>query len=83
MPLGKNWVYNFLTRHEELEVHRSRTLDQTRKDALDKAILEQWFSLYETTLLKYGIAEDDIYSMNDKGCMKGVDDNARVIVPRE
>jgi len=40
------------------------------------------FELYQTTRLKYAIADDDIYNMDEKGCMKGIGDNTKVIVPQ-
>lgn len=48
---------------------------------MDHATLERWFE-FRTTLLLYNVAEDDIYNMDEKGCMKGIGDNTRVIVPR-
>jgi hypothetical protein len=81
-PLGKNWYYHFLSRHPDLRTRRSRAMDQSRKDALDHQTADQWFKLFQTTLLKYSIAVDDIYNMDEKGCMKGIGDSTVVIVPR-
>jgi hypothetical protein len=81
-PLGKCWYWNFLARHDELKARRSRALDQSRKDAIDHQTLEQWFNLFQTTRLKYDVADDDIYNIDEKGCMKGIGDNCKVIVPR-
>jgi hypothetical protein len=81
-PLGKCWYSNFLARHPDLKTRRSRALDQSRKDALDHQTLEQWFNLYQTVRLMYGIVDDDVYNMDEKGCMKGIGDNQKVIVPR-
>lgn len=81
-PLGKCWFYNFMARHPELKARRSRAMDQSRKDALDHSIAKHWFELYQTTRLKYDIADDDVYNMDEKGAMKGIGDASKVIVPR-
>lgn len=38
--------------------------------------------LFQTTQLLYAIADDDIWNMDEKGVMKGVGDNSRIIIPR-
>lgn len=81
-PLGDHWYYRFLSRHPDLRTRRSRAMDQSRKDALDHQTADQWFKLFQTTRLAYSIADDDIYNMDEKGCMKGMGDNTVVIVPR-
>jgi hypothetical protein len=82
-PLGERWIYNFLNRHPELKARRSRALDQARKDAVDHNTLQHWFELYQTIKLAYNIADDDTYNMDEKGCIKGIGDNHKVIVPRD
>src|SRR3954468_9072294 len=81
--LGKNWYYTFLSRHKNLKTTRTRTLDQARRDAEDPEVLQAWFSLFTATVQKYGIAPDDWYNMDEKGLMKGVGDNAKVIISRD
>ena len=82
-PLGHNWYKNFLARHPDFKTQRSRGLDQSRKDASDPEVLQEWFSLYQRTRLSWNIAEEDTYNMDEKGCMKGIGDNAKVIIPKE
>jgi hypothetical protein len=77
-----NWYSKFLNRHPEIKFIRSRTLDQSRKDATNHDIARHWFDLYQTTLLLYDINEHDIYNMDEKGCMKGIGDNLKVFIPR-
>jgi hypothetical protein len=74
-PLERNWYYNFLRRRSDLRTRRSRAMDQSRKGALDNKTLQHWFELYQTTRLKYNIAEEDIYNMDEKGCMMGQGDS--------
>ncbi|KAK0707942.1 hypothetical protein B0H67DRAFT_473215, partial [Lasiosphaeris hirsuta] len=73
---------DLLARHPDLKSRRSRAIDQSRKNAVDYVTLERWFELFRSTLLTYNVAEDDIYNVDEKGCMKGISDNTKVIVIR-
>jgi hypothetical protein len=81
-PLGNHWYQNFLLRHPNLKLSRSRTLDEARKDASHLEVLQGWFTLYTATKFAYGVADEDIYNMDEKGLMKGIGDNSKVIIPR-
>jgi hypothetical protein len=81
--VGINWYQHFLHRNPHLKITRSRTLDQARRDAHDYKVLEEWFDLFHTAHIQYGVVDDDIYNMDEKGCMKGIGDNSKVIVPKE
>lgn len=80
-PLGQHWYKNFLTRHSDLKPIWSRNLDQSRKDAADHSTLQKWFELYNTMCARYGIPVEDRYNMDEKGFMKGIGDNGKVIIP--
>lgn len=82
-PLGHNWYKNYLSRHPDIKPKLSRSLDQSRQDAADFSTLEKWFDLYSSTCAKYGIPEEDVYNMDEKGFMKGVGDNSKVLLPVE
>jgi hypothetical protein len=77
-----NWYSRFLNRHPDIKLLRSRALDQNRKDATNYDVARHWFDLYLNTILSYDINECDIYNIDEKGCMKGIGDNAKVFVPR-
>ena len=80
-PLGQHWYKNFLARHPDLKATWSRSLDQSRKDAIDYPTLQDWFKLYRDTCVTFGIADDDQYNMDEKGFMKGIGDDVKVLVP--
>jgi hypothetical protein len=82
-PLGVNWYSRFLDRHPELKLFQSRVLDQARQTAANYQTLASWFDLYITTKLRYGIADNDEYNMDEKGVMKGIGDAVKVIIPRQ
>ena len=80
-PLGQHWYKNFLTRHPDLKAAYSRSLNQSRKDAIDYPTLQDWFKLYQETYATFGILEDDQDNMDEKGFMKGVRDDVKVLMP--
>jgi hypothetical protein len=80
-PLGQHWYKNFLARHPDLKTAWSRSLDQSRKDATDYTILQDWFKLYRETCATFGISDEDQYNMDEKGFMKGIGDDVKVLVP--
>ena len=82
-PLGHCWYSNFLTRHSDLKTLWSRTLDQSRKDATNYETARKWFELYRTTKILYDINDEDSYNMDEKGCMKGIGENVKVLVSRD
>lgn len=82
LPLGRDWHLRFFARHPQLKGLISRPMDQARKDAIDLPTLENWFKLYSNIRQTYSIPDQDVYNMDEKGCMKGIGDRSKVIVPR-
>ena len=79
-PLGRHWYQKFLKRHPDFKIKYNRNLDQSRKDAGSPEILRDWFELYATTLVKYGISDEDTYNMDEKGFPMGIADSSMVII---
>ena len=79
-PLGRHWYQKFLKRHPDFKIKYNRNLDQSRKDAGSPEILRDWFELYTTTLVKYGISDEDTYNMDEKGFAMGIADSSKVII---
>lgn len=81
--LGANWYKNFIARNPEITLKRARAISDYRRDDSNFQIVTEWFDLFKITVSKYDIAEGDIYNMDNKGIMKQVKDNTKVIVSRE
>lgn len=80
--LGNNWYKHFLNRHLHIKLKKARGLNQQRKDNVNQQVITEWFQLYTLTLITYGITENDTYNINEKGVMKGIGDNAKVIISK-
>jgi hypothetical protein len=70
--LRRQWRLRFLKRHSEYRTKFSRHLDQERHWSSDSAIFVQWFDLMRKTMIKYNIAFEDVYNMNEKRYMINV-----------
>ena len=56
----------FLDRHPTLQVKYSRTLDQ------DRFLAQNWFKLYQSIKVEYGILDEDTYNIDENGYMTKV-----------
>jgi hypothetical protein len=71
-PVGKHWVDNFKTRTPEIKLKRSRPYDRQRALNEDPRVITPWFELVANTKAKYGIADEDMYNLDETGFMMGV-----------
>jgi hypothetical protein len=64
---GKNWVSNFIKRHDDLISKYTRKYDYQCAKCEDPEIIKQWFNAVQNTIVKYGILEQDIYNFDETG----------------
>ncbi|KAI3326417.1 hypothetical protein HD806DRAFT_532049 [Xylariaceae sp. AK1471] len=81
-PSNDSRTLEFLPRHPELKLKRARYLDQQCKDGAIYETLSHWFETYQRIRVSYDIAEEDVYNIDEKGLMKGIDDDAKVLTSR-
>jgi hypothetical protein len=55
--VGRNWVYNFVQRHQALQTRYNRKYDYQRAKYEDPQIIRDWFRLVQNTIAKYSIEE--------------------------
>jgi DDE superfamily endonuclease/Tc5 transposase DNA-binding domain/helix-turn-helix, Psq domain len=77
--VGKQWVYNFVRRHDSLQSKYTRKYDYQRAKCEDPTIIRDWFRLVQNITEKYGILEEDIYNFDETGFQMGVISTAKVI----
>lgn len=82
-PVGKNWVTNFIKRHDALRTMYDRKLDYKRAKCEDPRIIEPWFTLIRDLIAKYGILDDDIWNFDETGFQMGVALTTKVITRAE
>jgi hypothetical protein len=83
LTVGKNWVYNFVQRHDSLESKYTRKYDYQRAKCEDPTVIRDWFRLVQNTIAKHGILDEDIYNFDETGFQMGVISTAKVITGAE
>jgi hypothetical protein len=79
LTVGKQWVYNFVRRHDSLQSKYTRKYDYQRAKCEDPTTVRDWFRLVRNITEKYGILEEDIYNFDETGFQMGVISTAKVI----
>ncbi|OXV09804.1 hypothetical protein Egran_02433, partial [Elaphomyces granulatus] len=82
-PLGKNWVSRFIKRHPGIKTVLSAKIDKQRWDCVSKASCEKWFGNFEKAVREYHILDSNIYNMDEKGCVLGLSERAKVLIPSD
>jgi hypothetical protein len=77
--VGKNWVYNFINRHDELKARFSRRYNHQRTKCEDLKIIRECFDRVERTIMQCGIPREDIYNFDETGFAMGLVATAKAI----
>jgi hypothetical protein len=81
--VGKNWVYNFINRHDEIKTRFSRRYNHQRAKCEDPKIIRECFDRVQSTIMQYGILQEDIYNFDETGFAMGLIATAKVITRAE
>ena len=82
-PLGKNWASRFIKRHPTIKTVLSQKIDKIRWDCVSKESCEKWFNHFEETVREHRILDSNVYNMDEKGCVLGLSERAKVLIPSE
>jgi predicted HTH domain antitoxin len=80
--VGIHWVAKFVRRHPDLQTRFSRRYDYRRALCEDEKTITTWFNFIRSTIIKYGILDDDIYNFDETGFALGLTATAKVIIRR-
>jgi DDE superfamily endonuclease/Tc5 transposase DNA-binding domain len=80
-PLGPNWATRFISRHPEIKSVISVKLDKDRWDNVTKESMQAWFDLLQEVKTEFRILDSNVYNMDEKGCILGVSERARILIP--
>lgn len=81
--VGKNWVTDFIKRHDSLASHLSRRYNYERALSEDPKLIKGWFDLVQNTIQKYGIIPADIWNFDETGFAMGVTSSQYIICSAE
>ncbi|MDP1994524.1 MAG: transposase [Ignavibacteria bacterium] len=77
--VGKNWVLKFIKRHDELKSKYNRKYDHQRAKCEDPELIKGWFRRVQSTIVEYGICNDDIYNFDETGFQMGIISTSKVV----
>ena len=83
ISVGKNWVYKFVKRHQQLQSRFTRKLHYQRAQCEDPTTIQAWFNLIQQKVDQYGIQEEDIFNFDETGFAMGIASTTRVITQAE
>ena len=64
-PVSRNWVRSFIDRHNTLKSKYNRKYDYQRAKCEDPELIRTWFQRVQSTIIEYGIVDDDIYNFDE------------------
>ena len=67
VPLGINWVTNFIARHPELRSRKEQLLDIDRASASHPTLLRSWFSAVAVILSEVEVEDQDVWNADEVG----------------
>jgi hypothetical protein len=71
-PIGKCWVYRFITHHPALKQRLTRNKDPQRPRQERPSVIQPWFQLIEEITEQYGIVDGDKYNFDETGFAMGL-----------
>jgi len=82
-PVGVQWPRNFVNRHPELKSRLNRRFDYQRAKGEDPVAIRAWFDRVRDVIAQHGIAQEDIYNVDETGFQMGAISSEIVIGSRE
>jgi hypothetical protein len=71
-PIGKYWIYRFLTRHPAIKQRLTRSKDSNRALQESPRVMKPWFEPVDEAIKQYGIADSGIYNCDETGFAMGL-----------
>jgi hypothetical protein len=81
--VGEKWVTNLVNRRTEIKTRFSRRYDYSRAKCEDPKVIREWFDSVQSTIIKYGILDEDIYNFDETGFAMGLIATTRVITSKD
>jgi len=81
--VGESWVKRFRTRHPELKVKWSSTLEKCRAASLNPTLVNEYYDLLKETIETHNIPAENIYNMDEKGIQLGIGQKVKAFVDRD
>lgn len=77
--ISHSWVHNFINCHLTIKSKYNRKIDYQRAKCDNLELICGWFQHVQTTVMQYGIHENNIYNFDETGFQMGVISTSKVI----
>jgi hypothetical protein len=77
--VGKNWVTEFIKRHDEIKSRFARRYNFQRALCKNPKLIRQWFDRLKEICMQYGISTEDIYNFDETGFAMGLIATTKVV----
>lgn len=80
-PIGHEWLYRFLNRHQTVQGIYARQMENARFDGASYAVIERWFNAVTAQLQEHTYEAQNIWNMDESGFGVGESQTTRVLIP--
>jgi hypothetical protein len=78
-PIGKNWVTEFIKRHDSIKSRFARRYNYQRALCENPKVINQWFEELKVIWQTNSIQNEDIYNFNKTGFAMGLIATTKVV----
>jgi hypothetical protein len=78
-PIGKNWVTEFIKRHNSIKSRFARRYNYQRALCENPKVINQWFEELQAIRKTNGIQNEDIYNFDETGFAMGLIATTKVV----
>ncbi|CEL10571.1 hypothetical protein ASPCAL13688 [Aspergillus calidoustus] len=78
-PIGKNWVTEFIKRHDSIKSRFARRYNYSRALCEDPKVINNWFKRLKEVQDKHGIQAEDIYNFDETSFAMGLITTTKVV----
>ncbi len=82
-PVGGAWVDRFKSRHKDLKVKWTSTLEKCRATNVNPTLVGEFYDILEEVIHKYNIQPENLYNMDEKGIQLGIGSRVAAFVDRD
>jgi transposase-like protein len=78
--LGNHWHENFMKRFPDLAIERTKVMERLRVNGATRPVLEYYFNLFNEMFSLPGLLLENIYNMDEKRVLFGIQNKIRCII---
>jgi hypothetical protein len=81
--IGESWPKRFLSRHQDLKIKATTSLEKCRAKALNQTAVEGFYNILEEVVREFDIKPANMWNMDEKGVQLGIGAKVAAIIDRD